>query len=114
MSATGGFTPPGAIVPGHTQGLAHLGQADTETECVVFVGDRQIGELYEDGEVQTEEDRANAARVVKVWNAYPKLVEALRATAKQIERSTNPAANYSEFEEMRTARALLRELGEAP
>lgn len=55
----------------------------------------------------------DAAYIAHAANAYPKLVEALRAAANHINRITNPAANYGEFQEVRTARALLRDLGEA-
>lgn len=63
---------------GHTQGVARIGDGELDEECVVHVGERQVGEFYADGEVQTEEDQVNAARFVKVWNAYPKLVERLQ------------------------------------
>lgn len=108
MSATGGFTLPGAIVQSHTQGEARTGDGERDEECVVFVGERQIGECYADGEVQTEEDQANAARVVKTWNAYQKLVAVLRRCALP----TSDVDDHRE-EQAEAAAALLRELGES-
>lgn len=51
----------------HTNGAARIA---TETgPCVVAVGDRELCECYQDGEVQTPEDEANARRIVACWNA---------------------------------------------
>jgi hypothetical protein len=56
--------------------------------------------------------RDEQREVIRRANAYPKLVERLRAAADHIARITNPTANYGEFQEMRDARALLGDLGE--
>lgn len=50
-------------------------KAEFENECVVFGGDRMICECYEDGEEQTDEDRANARLIA----AAPDLLAACEA-----------------------------------
>lgn len=94
--------------PWHTQGEARIGNGETDSDCVVMVGTRQILECYEDGEVQKEEDQANARRVVKTWNAYQKLVDALRKLVAQAmpdpDKATGAHVNAAQ---------LLRDLGEA-
>jgi hypothetical protein len=55
----------------------------TETgPCVITNGTREIAECYEDGEVQTTEDEANAAHIVKAVNLHDELVTALRYVVK--------------------------------
>jgi hypothetical protein len=41
--------------------------------CVIGTPNRQIGEVYEDGQEQTVEDEANAAYIVAACNALPAL-----------------------------------------
>lgn len=92
----------------HTQGEARVCTLEiADGDCVVMIGERQILECYEDGEVQTDEDRANAQRVVKTWNAYQKLVDELRKLALQCQQSEERFAPTGN-----DALALLRDLGE--
>lgn len=101
----------------HTQGEARLATKDDPAfaedlfDCVVMVGDRQILECYEDGEAQTSEDAANAARIVKAWNAHEKLVEALREALRAWEKpnATHTPTYRKNYERLTN---VLRELGE--
>ena len=52
----------------------------------------------------------DAAYIVHAANAYPKLVEALRGIVEQVECMNAQGAFGADYD---TARALLRELGEA-
>lgn len=100
----------------HTQGEARVASEELDDgDCVVMVGERQILECFEDGEVQSAEDKANARRVVKVWNAHQRLVEHLRGALGLAdllhhsgELSSDPRLQHRYMD----AAALLRELEE--
>lgn len=75
-----------------TKGKARLA-TDSEVDqdvgfcqCVVMVGDREICECYVDGEPQTQEDAANARRIVECWNSYDNLVA--QALQLKLQRDT--------------------------